>query len=212
MVFHARLGSLGDKVRRLEALAPAGRQACPAPMPRRCGARRRSVQGRSRLRRWSASSRNCRASWGVITPWHAGEPDSVATAIAEHYAPQGPGDRCPTAPTSVVDRAGRQARYACGFLRDRREADGLEGPVRVAPRGARRAPPDPREPPASAAAGGVRAGAGRLRDRAADLDREGVAAELLDFFADRLKVHLRDRRRAPRSDQRGVRARATTTT
>ena len=32
---------------------------------------------------------------------HDGESDAVAEAIADHYAPQGPNDRCPTAPVSV---------------------------------------------------------------------------------------------------------------
>src|SRR6202011_5608177 len=33
---------------------------------------------------------------------HDGEKPAVADAIAEHYSPLGPNDRCPTAPTSVV--------------------------------------------------------------------------------------------------------------
>src|SRR5262249_3076457 len=33
---------------------------------------------------------------------HDGEPLEIANAVAEHYSPLGPTDRCPTAPTSVV--------------------------------------------------------------------------------------------------------------
>src|SRR5690606_3286411 len=33
---------------------------------------------------------------------HDGEAAAVADAIAEHYAPQGPTDRCPAAPVSVA--------------------------------------------------------------------------------------------------------------
>src|SRR5690606_33392097 len=33
---------------------------------------------------------------------HDGEPAPVAEAIAQHYAPQGPNDRCPTDPVAVA--------------------------------------------------------------------------------------------------------------
>ncbi len=33
---------------------------------------------------------------------HDGEQHAVAAAIAEHYAPQGPSDRCPSAPVSIA--------------------------------------------------------------------------------------------------------------
>src|SRR3546814_6620342 len=33
---------------------------------------------------------------------HDGEDAEVAEAVAEHYSPLGPGDRCPTAPVSVA--------------------------------------------------------------------------------------------------------------
>ena len=42
---------------------------------------------------------------GVMGRYYArddGEAPAVSEAIAEHYAPQGPGERCPTAPVSVT--------------------------------------------------------------------------------------------------------------
>ena len=42
---------------------------------------------------------------GVMGRYYArldGEPEAIANAIAEHYSPKGPDDRCPTAPVSVA--------------------------------------------------------------------------------------------------------------
>ncbi len=104
-----------------------------------------------------------------------GEDKSVAAAIEEHYKPQGP-DRS-RADRSGVDcgRARRQARYSHGLLGHRRKADRLERPVGAAPCCARRDPHSHRQQSASAAR----------------QDRE-VAATFSSFFADRLKVQLRE--------------------
>ena len=85
---------------------------------------------------------------------HDGEPAEVADAIAEHYAPQGPSDRCPTAPVSIAVALADKIDTLVGLLRHRREADRLEGSVRAAPGGARRHPHRHREPAAAAAAAG----------------------------------------------------------
>lgn len=101
LIFHAKLGSIGDKVRRLQALAPA-------LVPRVPGADQRRAQRAAFL---------CKADLvsgmvggfpelqGVMGSYYArleGEDLAVAQAIAEHYAPLGPDDRCPAAPNSVV--------------------------------------------------------------------------------------------------------------
>ena len=52
-----------------------------------------------------------------------GEDGEVAAAIEDHYKPQGPNDRVPTAPVSHRRGAGGQAGHAGRVLGDRRKAD-----------------------------------------------------------------------------------------
>ena len=72
-----------------------------APMPSLRRARRNSPRPISPPK-WSASSPSFRASWAAITRPQQGEDPSVAAAIEEHYKPQGPNDRIPTAPVSIA--------------------------------------------------------------------------------------------------------------
>ena len=67
VVFHARLGSLGAKVARLQRLAPWLAERVPATRSRTRSARRCCARPTSSPA-WSASFRNSRESWGVTTP------------------------------------------------------------------------------------------------------------------------------------------------
>ena len=64
---------------------------------------------------WSASSRNCKASWVVTTPCMIGEEPDVADAIRDHYAPAGPSTGAHRAGLHRR-RAGRQAGPTGGFF------------------------------------------------------------------------------------------------
>jgi len=101
IVFHARLGTQAERVERVVTLA--GEIARDVP-----GADRAEVEQAARL---------CKADLvtgmvgefpelqGVMGRYYAlGEklPASVADAIGDHYAPAGPNDRCPTAPVSIA--------------------------------------------------------------------------------------------------------------
>ncbi|MBN8889795.1 MAG: glycine--tRNA ligase subunit beta [Rhodospirillales bacterium 70-18] len=98
VTFHAKLGSQGDRVRRIEALAER-----IAPLVRADGVARRAA-------------RLCKADLttgmvgefpelqGVMGGYYArhdGEPASVAEAVAQHYQPKGPGDAVPEHPVAV---------------------------------------------------------------------------------------------------------------
>ncbi|MEZ4409086.1 MAG: glycine--tRNA ligase subunit beta [Polyangiales bacterium] len=89
VTFHAKLGSYGDKVRRLERL---GAWLAPPSAPTR---------PRSRAPRPSARATSSRSRWRVPGPsghigaWlarHDGEAPAVAEAVAQHYQPKGAGD------------------------------------------------------------------------------------------------------------------------
>jgi glycyl-tRNA synthetase beta chain len=100
IVFHARLGTLDQKVDRIEALA-----AALAPL---VGADRDHARSAARLAKADLTTGmvgefpELQGVMGRYYALHDGESADVADAIAEHYAPQGPNDRCPTAPVSVA--------------------------------------------------------------------------------------------------------------
>lgn len=101
VVFHAKLGTQAERVERIVKLAAALAKAVP-------GADTGQVEQAARL---------CKADLvsgmvgefpelqGVMGRYYAlGEklPAVVADAIGDHYAPAGPNDRCPSAPVSAV--------------------------------------------------------------------------------------------------------------
>ena len=122
---------------------------------------------------------------------HDGEPEMIAEAIAEHYAPKGPDDRCPIAPVSVAVALADKIDTLVGFFAIDEKPTGSKDPfaLRRAALGAIRLVLENK----------LRLGLLDLFERAhalhAGVDRtkaDSVARALLDFFADRLKVHLRD--------------------
>ena len=119
-----------------DALAPIDlrRNMCPdADRGLRCGRSAPRVSPRPICRpAWSASSPNCRASWGAITRSHDGEDPRVADAIAEHYKPLGPDDRCPTAPVSIVVALADKIDTLVGFFAIGEKPTGSRTPSRCA--------------------------------------------------------------------------------
>ena len=99
-VFHAKLGTMDEKVDRMQALAADIASHVN-------GADKDRVRSASRLAKADLSSGmvgEFPELQGIIGRYYAvhdGESDEVADAIAEHYAPQGPGDACPTKPVSI---------------------------------------------------------------------------------------------------------------
>lgn len=134
---------------------------------------------------------------GIMGRYYAlgdGEAGAVADAIAEHYSPLGPNDRCPTEPVSVAVALADKIDTLAGFFGIEEKPTGSKDPFAL-----RRA-----------ALGVIRLILeNRLRlplrtifrhavepfveaRHVAGAREEAVPAELLDFFADRLKVHLRE--------------------
>lgn len=122
---------------------------------------------------------------------HDGEAPLVAEAIAEHYSPVGPNDRCPTAPVSVVVALADKIDSLVGFFGIDEKPTGSKDPfalrraalgvIRLITENGLRVPLLPFFGLAHAEYGGT-------LSRAA----EDTGADLLEFFADRLKVHLRE--------------------
>ena len=120
---------------------------------------------------------------------HDGEPEEVAQAIAEHYAPKGPEDACPTAPVSVCVALAEKLDTLVGFWAIDEKPTGSKDPyalrraalgvIRLIVENGLRLP-----------LGEVFAAAARGLGATADAFSP---ADLLAFFADRLKVALRDK-------------------
>jgi glycyl-tRNA synthetase beta chain len=121
-----------------------------------------------------------------------GEPAAVADAIRDHYAPKGPDDACPTAPDSVVVAVADKLDTLVGFFGAGIRPTGSKDPfalrraglgvIRLILENALRLPLRQAVTAAHGSYGGALAGSA-----------EAVAAELVAFLADRLKVYLRDR-------------------
>ena len=128
---------------------------------------------------------------------HDGEDAAVADAIAEHYSPQGPGDACPPAPLSVAVALADKLDTLIVFFAVDEKPTGSKDPFAL-----RRA-----------ALGVIRLIVENgLRIPLAEIFRKGwflkgeldsgvsnsllpdpLVDDLLAFFAERLKVHLRDK-------------------
>jgi glycyl-tRNA synthetase beta chain len=121
---------------------------------------------------------------------HDGAPAEVANAIRDHYAPLGPNDRCPTEPAAVAVALADRFDTLAGFWAIGEKPTGSKDPfaLRRAALGVIRLIIENQ----------LRLPLRRIFTKA--LTRHGaepeqvqdLIADLLAFFADRLKVHLRE--------------------
>jgi glycyl-tRNA synthetase beta chain len=186
-VFHAKLGSLRDKVARMEALAEFLARHVPGADVVR--SRRAARLAKADLSTGMVGEfPELQGTMGQYYALHDGEDPAVAEAIADHYRPLGPNDICPTAPQSVVIALADKLDSLVSFFAIGEKPTGSRDPFAL-----RRA-----------ALGTIRlilenrlrlplAAAFRLAEAGARRDPVDLTRELLDFIADRLKVHLRER-------------------
>lgn len=187
MIFHAKLGTLDEKVDRVQALA--GEIAAQIP-----GADRDQVRSAARLAKADLVTDmvgefpDLQGVMGRYYARHDGEADAVAEAIADHYAPQGPNDRCPSAPVSVAVALADKIDTLVGFWAIDEKPTGSRDPyalrraalgvIRLIVENELRMPLRPVFVHASELYGPV--------------GKSFEGADLLAFFADRMKVHLRE--------------------
>jgi glycyl-tRNA synthetase beta chain len=100
IVFHEKLGTQGERVKRVEALS---RELAPI-----VGADPEKAARAARLAKADLVSEmvgefpELQGLMGRYYAAHQGEDASVAAAIEEHYKPQGPSDRAPSDPVSIA--------------------------------------------------------------------------------------------------------------
>ncbi|CAH1669693.1 glycine--tRNA ligase subunit beta [Chelatococcus asaccharovorans] len=201
IIFHEKLGTQGERIARIAGLA---RELAPV-----VGADPDKAERAARLAKADLVTEmvgEFPELQGLMGRYYAqaqGEDASVAAAVEDHYKPQGPSDRVPTDPVSVAVALADKLDTLVGFWaidekptgsKDpyalRRAALGvirlvLENGVRLhlvsIARQRLRAIPDREASPSDR----------DHRDKPGD-DVATVAADLLSFFHDRLKVYLRD--------------------
>ena len=183
VAFYDRLGSMADKAARIEALA--GKLAAFVPGCDAAPARRAARLAKADLTTGTVGEfPELQGAMGRHYAANDGEAAGVCAAIAEHYAPAGPSDACPTAPVSVAVALADKLDTLAGFFAIGERPTGSKDPFAL-----RRA-----------ALGVVRLavenGIALPLRRAVGLALEGYdgleeAPELLEFFADRLRAHLR---------------------
>jgi glycyl-tRNA synthetase beta chain len=185
IVFHEKLGTQAERIARIERLAVE-----LAPL---VGAEVEKVRRAAKL---------CKAdlltevvgefpeTQGLMGKYYAlaqGEDASVAAACEEHYKPQGPNDRVPTDPVSVAVALADKLDTLVGFWAIDEKPTGSKDPyaLRRAALGVIRLAVDNQ----------LRMHLMAVAKRAAvfkDISADAIASDLLSFFADRLKVQLRD--------------------
>jgi glycyl-tRNA synthetase beta chain len=188
-VFHARLGTVADKVSRMQSLLTKLVPAVPGCDPD--FAREAALLCKADLSSGMVGEfPELQGVMGRYYALHDGEPAEVADAIRDHYAPLGPNDRCPTAPVSVAVALADRIDTLAGFWHIGEKPTGSKDPFAL-----RRA-----------ALGVIRLiienklrlplrriFAKALTRHGVEADKaEELLADLIGFFADRLKVHLRE--------------------
>ncbi|MEQ8331676.1 glycine--tRNA ligase subunit beta [Nisaea sp.] len=214
ILFYQKLGTVADKRARLEALAEW--LAGYVPGADAAKAKRAATLCKADLvTEMVGEFPELQGIMGRYYALHDGEAPEVADAIADHYAPQGPNDRCPTAPESIVVALADKLDTLAGFFAIDEKPTGSKDPfalrraalgvIRLIVENKLRLPlkeafgyaiellkeiiPESEfykagEPYADMVADGA--------SEKLEVLRGIVPLVLLDFFADRLKVHLRD--------------------
>lgn len=181
IVFHAKLGTVGERVKRLVALAGA-----IAPLVNADRAETVEAAQLAKADLVTETVYEMPEMQGIAGRYLAlagGHSEAVAKAIEDHYKPQGPSDEVPSCPVSIAVALAEKIEILTGFWSIDEKPTGSKDPFAL-----RRA-----------ALGVIRI----ILENNLRLDmpalfekaRPGFADsdELMGFFADRLKVYLRDK-------------------
>ena len=192
IVFHAKLGTQGERVKRLEKLA--------ADLAPRIGAESKEAARAAQLCKADLVCEmvgefpELQGLMGRYYATHQGESAEVAAACEDHYRPQGPSDRVPSAPVSIAVALADKLDTLVGFWAIGETPTGSKDPyaLRRAALGVIRLILENglRLPILDAAATAL------LRHEKfagmPEADKLALLRALLAFFAERLKVYLRE--------------------
>jgi glycyl-tRNA synthetase beta chain len=216
IVFHAKLGTVAEKIARIETLAAELCQYIPGAEP--AAVKRAAHLAKADLVTGMVGEfPELQGIMGRYYALHDGETREVADAIAEHYSPKGPDDKCPSAPVSVAVALADKIDTLVGFFAINEKPTGSRDPfalrraalgvIRLVLENKLRLPlmtifdkalslysanlPGEENTVAYAAAKMKegKSGTGKQLEN----PRYYVAQEVLNFFEDRLKVALREK-------------------
>ena len=196
MIFHAKLGTVAERAERLANLADILSRyipGCDGNLARRAARLAKADLTTEMVGEFPGLQ-------GIMGRHYAldqNENPAVADAIAQHYLPAGPDDSCPTAPTAVAVALAEKLDTLVGFWLIDEKPTGSKDPfaLRRAALGVIRLVLE----------NGVRLPLIHVIAQAAGLygkqrkvsteprDLAGIASDLVSFFADRLRVHLKDK-------------------
>jgi len=188
ITFHAKLGSMVEKMERVELLA--------VKLADIIGAEKQMVRSAVRLAKSDLSTGmvnefpNLQGVMGRYYALNDGEPIAVADAIAEHYSPEGPSDVCPTAPVSIVVSMADKIDTLVGFWAISEKPTGSKDPfaLRRATLGVLRLLIENKLSLSLMAAFETSWEAGRYTGNC-----DEILKDLLIFFTERLKVYLKEK-------------------
>ena len=188
IVFHAKLGSVGDKVHRLDTVRIMLASWMDG-LDREAAERAVFLSKADLVSGMVGEFPELQGVMGCYYAKAQGEPDAVANAIGDHYRPQGPNDRCPSAPVSVAVALADKLDTLTGFFSIGEKPTGSRDPfaLRRAALGVIRLIVENRLriPLKEAFRDSL------LNHGGEASKREAIVNELLTFFGDRLKVHLK---------------------
>jgi glycyl-tRNA synthetase beta chain len=185
-VFHAKLGTMAQKVERLEKLS--------AFIATKLGADAAAASRAAKLAKADLSSGmvgefpELQGIMGRYYARHDGETAEIADAIRAHYQPLGPSDACPSAPVSVAVALAEKLDTLAGFWSIDEKPTGSKDPfaLRRAALGVIRLIVENK----------LRLGLRAVFDAAFaayGAAKPELSADLMHFFADRLKVVLKEK-------------------
>jgi glycyl-tRNA synthetase beta chain len=191
IIFHEKLGSQGERIGRLSALA-----GIIAPLVGADAQRAARAAGLCKADLVSEMVGEFPELQGIMGKYYAraqGEPQDIAAAIEDHYKPQGPADRVPTEPVAVAVALADKFDTLVGFFAIDERPTGSKDPfaLRRAALGIiRLILENELSMPIRAVTAQALAEHRRLSGLASVNE---LFAQILSFFADRLKVYLRDK-------------------
>lgn len=191
ITFHAKLGTQGERVKRFEGWAN--------DLAGFCRADKASAQLAVRLTKSDLLTGvvgefpELQGLMGRYYALNEGKSEDIAAAIQEHYRPQGPNDAVPAKPLSIVSALADKLDTLVGFWAIDEKPTGSKDPyaLRRAALGVIRIVQENkvRLPLLSLFDAGLQF---YRNQRGAEFGADFDRSDLLSFFADRLKVYLRD--------------------
>ena len=184
IVFHAKLATVGARVKRLEGLSGYIAELISAEVEK---AKLAAKLSKSDL--VTGMVDECPELQGLMGKYFAlaeGQDDQVADAIADHYSPKGPTDSCPSAPVSIALALAEKIDTLVGFFAIDEKPTGSKDPfaLRRASLGIIRLITE----------NNIRIDLDQvILKSASSYDLNFEIDDLLKFFWDRLKVYAKDR-------------------